>query len=484
MRPIIVGLLTLLFVTFMPVFAENNARIKIVYPKNGAIINASSVFIIGNTTPGASLIINNRTAKVYPNGAFVEVVPLSKGYNSINLKSSKGHADDEVKYIIKVPEESKKNAPVITSESFTTTAAVTKDYAIIRKTPDGDRLTPLPSGTILNITAKIGNNYRFKYSDSIEGWISGSNIQSLSTSPCISENIANSLTAQSDDNYVYLKIPFSQKPPFLIEQNFENQLNLKLFGVSAGFNLFSYEKGSDFVKELSWTQESKNCLNLAIKISSNQFWGYKYYYEGNTLVLRLRKPPYINFSNPLAGKIICVDAGHGGYESGAIGPTEVPEKFINIEIAVKVKKLLGQKGAKVIMTRDFDKFVSLYDRVDIANANNAQIILSIHNNSLPDGKNPYEEHGTSSYYYHNQSLPLAKSLQQSLVEATGFNDLGIFNRSFVLTRPSEALAVLVEVGFMIHPDEYNLLLTPDFRKKSAEGIVKGLENFFLNQTKE
>ena len=334
---------------------------------------------------------------------------------------------------------------------------------------------------MLNITGKIGNSYRFKYSDSMDGWISESDIKILPTENYIPENIISTLNVDSDKNYVYLRLPLTQKIPFLIEQPFENQINLKLFGAKAGIDLFSYDNASDFIRKLKLTQDSSNCLNLAIKINSKQFWGYKYYYEGNTLVLKLRKPPQINSKHPLKGKVICIDAGHGGTELGSVGPTAIPEKLINLEIAENLKKILEKKGAKVIMTRDSDKDVGLDDRVNIANSNEAQVIVSIHNNALPDGKDPYIEHGTSTYYYHSQSLPLAKSIQKSLVPVMGFKNLGVLHSSFVLTRPTEALSVLVEVGFMINPDEYNLLITPEFQKKAAIGISRGLENFFLSQ---
>ncbi|HBG49039.1 MAG TPA: hypothetical protein DDW90_05970 [Cyanobacteria bacterium UBA9971] len=480
MRVIFIGLLTLLFVTLMPVFAEDSVKLEIIYPKNGATINASSTFIVGNTEPDASLIINNQNVKVSSNGAFVQVTGLKKGINNINIKSTKGHAENEITYTINVPEKNQavQSCPL---EPLSLIAETTKDYAVTRTAPAQSRLTPLLSGTMLNITGKIGNSYRFKYSNSMEGWISESDIKILPTENYIPENIISTLNVDSDKNYVYLRLPLTQKIPFLIEQPFENQINLKLFGAKAGIDLFSYDNASDFIRELKLTQDLNNCLNLSIKTNSKQFWGYKYYYEGKTLVLRLRKPPQINSRHPLKGKIICIDAGHGGTELGSVGPTAVPEKLINLEIAEKLRNILEKEGAKVIMTRDSDKDVGLNDRVDTANSNEAQVSVSIHNNALPDGKDPYIEHGTSTYYYHCQSLPLAKSIQQSLVPTMGFKDLGVLYSSFVLTRPTEALSVLVEVGFMINPDEYNLLITPEFQEKAAIGISQGLKNFFLSQ---
>ncbi len=78
------------------------------------------------------------------------------------------------------------------------------------------------------------------------------------------------------------------------------------------------------------------------------------------------------------------------------------------------------------MTRDSDKDVGLNDRINIANSNEAQIIVSIHNNSLPDGRNPYEDHGTSSYYYHPQSLRWQKRFSKALQKQRALRISGFF----------------------------------------------------------
>lgn len=597
MKRIFIGLLTLLFVTFLPAFAEESVKLEIIYPKNGAKINASSFFIVGNTEADATLTINQQKAKVFPNGAFVQMLNLHRGINNINITSKTQHAEKEIKYFIIVPEYEKtiptypvkieessiypnknllmkqdenitvsfkastslkanfsigekiKNIPMTeqTAKNMSTApvygketklssmpvkgiykgfykikpednfdneiiklelnsvnekisvdakgkisticpnfppiiAEVTKDYAVTRNAPNQNRLTPLPQGTMLNLTGKIGNVYRFKYSDNFDGWISENDIKIFPSGDPIPESLVSLLNIDSDKNYMYLRIPLVQKLPFLLEQTSDNQINLKLFGATAGVDLFSYDDSENFIKEFKWVQESKDCLKLVIKTNSIQFWGYKYYYDGDTLVLRLRKPPDVHTYSPLEGKIICIDPGHGGTEAGAVGPTGIPEKLINFGIADKLRKILEAKGAKVIMTRTSDETVGLNDRINIATSNEAQVIISIHNNSLPDGRNPYQEHGTSTYYYHSQSLPFAKIIHQSLIQATGFKDFGLFYSSFVLTRPTEALSILLEVGFMINPEEYNLLITPEFQKKTAAAIALGLENFFLTTT--
>jgi len=600
MKRIFIGLLTLIFVTLfirlLPVFAEQDIKLEIVYPKNGAKTNAATIFFSGNTDPQASLTINNKAAKVWPNGAFVELVPLERGQNTIILRAQKEHAQKELKYTINVakyektlpsfplkieetsiipnknllyrsgdvifasfkgstgrkasfsigekvknitmkeqppknistppafgkttqvsampvggiysgfykikPEDdfnneqikielssgkekisvlSKAKVSTISKNVAPIIAETTKDFAVTRTTPDGSRLTPLPKGTMIAITGKIGDSFRFKYSDSLSGWISEKDVQLMEEGTFLPESFLTLLSLDTEDDYTVIRIPLSQRIPFIIEQNAENKIKLKLYGAKANIDLFSYEKNNDFIGELQWVQDSDDALSLIIRTSQKQFWGYKYCYEGNTLVLKLRNQPSIKADCPLYGKIICLDPGHGGTEAGAIGPTGVPEKQINLEISLKLKKILEAKGAKVIMTRQGDQNVELSERVKIANDADSHILLSIHNNSLPDSRDPYKEHGTSSYYYHSQSLPMTKHLQTALVGSTGFKNFGYFWSSFMLTRPSENLAALLEIGFMINPEEYNQLITAEFQEQVACGIAEGLENFLLSQ---
>ena len=472
------ALLTLLFTAFIPAYAGENLKLQIIYPANGAKINASSAFIVGNTNPEACLTINDRQGKVRPNGAFVEMVSLQEGTNKIGIKASTLTESKEIDYILYVNK--KTSAPAQnTFRPASFAARVKSDYAVTRTAPGKDRLTPLPRGTVIAVTGKIGDSYRFRYSDLREGWISKHDIKHLFKKTSPPNAALTSVNADSDEHYVCIKAALSKKIPFIIDEVSPSEIKLKLYGVISGIDNIPPEKTCGFMKEIRLDRESKDCFSLSIKTACNNFWGYKYYYEGKNLVLRFRKPPETNPLYPLAGKIICLDAGHGGKELGSVGPTAVAEKTVNLAIAKNLKEILEAKGAKVIMTRDSDRYVELYHRVKIANAQNAQIIISIHNNALPDGKNPYEEHGTTAYYYHPQSVPLAESIQDSLVQTLGFKNLGVNHGSFVLTRPTEAPSVLVEVGFMINPDEYSLLITPEFQQKAAMGIAKGLENYLL-----
>src|SRR5207244_1238375 len=108
-------------------------------------------------------------------------------------------------------------------------------------------------------------------------------------------------------------------------------------------------------------------------------------------------------------------------------------------------------------------------------------LLSIHNNALPDGRDPWKARGSSAYWYQVQSMDLARTLKASLIAVLDFPDYGLFYDNLALTRPSNMLACLVEVGFMINPDEYAELITEDTQAKAAAGLANGIEKYILTK---
>ena len=132
------------------------------------------------------------------------------------------------------------------------------------------------------------------------------------------------------------------------------------------------------------------------------------------------------------------------------------------------------------MTRTDDTDIELKARPCIAQKEDALILLSIHANALSDGANPYEKHGTSTYYYNAQAVNLAKILRDTLTKNLGTRDDGVYRYSLVLTRPTMPLSVLIEVAYMINPQEYAMLIDENFQQKAANAITKALETYLLN----
>jgi N-acetylmuramoyl-L-alanine amidase len=134
-------------------------------------------------------------------------------------------------------------------------------------------------------------------------------------------------------------------------------------------------------------------------------------------------------------------------------------------------------GATVIMTRDGPDDLELWPRVALADSVDAELLVSIHNNALPDGVNPFTNNGTSTFFNHPQSVPLARAVQDRLVANLGVRDLGVARGDLALVRPTWYPAILTEGLFMMLPDQESALRTAEGLQRYASGIVDGITTF-------
>ena len=169
---------------------------------------------------------------------------------------------------------------------------------------------------------------------------------------------------------------------------------------------------------------------------------------------------------------ICVDPGHGGPDPGAVGPTGLKEKDVNLAVSKRVADLL-RPIAEVKLTRTKDIAVSLKDRAAIANSFKCDYFISVHTNSFTDRKVGGVE--TWAYAPGGKGEKLARAVQAELVKATGFINRSVkFNSGFAVLRNTRAPAILTETGFISNPAEEKLLKTGAFREKIAMAIAQGV----------
>lgn len=183
-----------------------------------------------------------------------------------------------------------------------------------------------------------------------------------------------------------------------------------------------------------------------------------------------------NFS--LTDMVIVLDAGHGGYDSGAIGPSGLMEKTVNLDIIKRAGALLKTTGAKVLFTRDDDTFIPLDNRPGLANTRQADLFISVHcNSSAARNSNS----GTQVYYKTPQSIMLATAMHQELIKGLELKDGGIRTAGFLVIRKSLMPAVLLEIAFINNTREEELLATPAFRQQAAEAVVNGVRRYAANK---
>ena len=175
---------------------------------------------------------------------------------------------------------------------------------------------------------------------------------------------------------------------------------------------------------------------------------------------------------------ISLDAGHGGTEKGAIGCLGHTEKDINLSLVKNLETELKKRGAKVFLTRDDDIYVGLKDRVEKSNNENSHIFISIHGNALPDGYDPNQHSGTSIYYYYDQARPLAENILKTMVTDLKLCDDKVRQGSLAVVRNTYAPSILIEVAYLINPEDNSKLITPEFQQECAKAIADGIEKYF------
>lgn len=190
----------------------------------------------------------------------------------------------------------------------------------------------------------------------------------------------------------------------------------------------------------------------------------------------------ITGSSTLRGKVIVVDPGHGGSNPGAVG-SGTRETDNNLAVSLKLRDKLVKAGVRVIMTRETDRTVApagsslnqeLAARVNIAEANNADMFISVHSNSNP---NPAIE-GVMTFYPSGKSPKLALAVQDAIIKQSGAADKGTSAATFYVLRNTTMLSVLVEMGFVSNAREARALQDDSYRNKIAQGIFNGVGSFF------
>ena len=216
------------------------------------------------------------------------------------------------------------------------------------------------------------------------------------------------------------------------------------------------------------------------------------------------------------GKIV-IDAGHGGHDTGTIGPNGLMEKDLVLEVALKLGKLLQDRmGAAVVYTRDDDTFIPLETRTAIANKEQADLFISIHANSSSDstarGIETYylnftssadalevaaRENAVSEKSIHElqdlvkkialkekieESREFALDVQKSLysglvVKSPGLHDRGVKKAPFIVLIGANMPSILAEISFVSNPTDERKLKTSEYRQRVAESLYKGIAKY-------
>jgi N-acetylmuramoyl-L-alanine amidase len=315
----------------------------------------------------------------------------------------------------------------------------------------GNIINQVRKGHVYEYIAKKNRWYEIKIDQRKSGWVAGWLVDEVEDNQSPSSPPKENHYEQKQETYVSL---------------IYNSTNLRN-GPSTNHKILGRgHKGERFDiidKEGQWYKVSYN--NKEAYVAS---WIVKEINKGSS-------PATSPSKHTLKGKTIMIDAGHGGRDPGAVGRSGSYEKNLTLDTAFLVKKELERRGAKVLMTRNGDTYISLSIRSYQSKRSKADAFISLHYNSAPSN---VIANGLNSYYYHSKSKNLAKSIQKSMIVHTGLRDRGTKKGNFYVIRENNKPAVLLELGFLSDAREEQTLLTSSYQKRASQGIAEGLIDYF------
>jgi N-acetylmuramoyl-L-alanine amidase len=358
----------------------------------------------------------------------------------------------------------------------TSTVSDTDRSVIGRPLPAGTYKWFLFPGTVVSVTGWSGDFARVRLDSQLEIWVSASEVRYAAPGAPAPRRVATAARLMPSPDWVDFVIPVGARPAFLVEEG-PRELVLTLYDTQISTDLIRYADNDSLVRLAQWEPLASDRGRYTLHLAQPPY-GYLVMWDKDrsALVLRVRRPPVVNADAPLKGMLIAVDPGHPPI--GATGPTGLYEPVPTLAIGLEVKRRLEAAGANVYLTRSTADPVPLNDRPVMARRANANALVSIHLNALPDGVNPFISNGTGAYYFQPQSIALARALQAGMVAHMGLKNLGINYDNLALARPTWMPAVLCEGAFLMLPEQEWALRTPEFQAAYAQGVVDGLTNYF------
>jgi N-acetylmuramoyl-L-alanine amidase len=497
-------------------------QITVAYPKPEQLLTVrDSNFIFGSVGTGdAALSINGVPVPVWPNGAFMGWLPVPPdSAQRYELRASSGAERARLILPVKVPplpDTTHKEKPLgdtlqpvtppdtlipvpanvfVTLGAPTSTVDDTDLVTIARPAPGNGQEYKwfLFPGTVVKVTGAMkasGDDFVHIQLDSIQdAWVLRSelrpqNISVVAPGGFVGDSVApphkiGAVRIEPTPEWIDIVIPMTgPPPPYLVEET-DRTLSLLLYGVTGAPVVSMMAEPIDpYFNSISSSTPEQSRVRYTINLNRAPY-GYLALWQNGTLTFRVRRPPRIaDPAAPLRGLTITVDPGHP--PAGATGPTGLYEGDAVLQVGLKVRDLLTQRGVNVVITRTGPEAVDLGLRPIISRRANANAFVSIHLNAFPDGVNPFVNNGSLTLYFWPHSIPLGMATQAVLLAELGLRDNGTKFQNLAVARGTWMPSILTEGAFVIMPDQEAALRTPTYQEAYATAIVRGLESYFAS----
>jgi N-acetylmuramoyl-L-alanine amidase len=370
--------------------------------------------------------------------------------------------------------------PVVVLDDDTARSGTTDSLSVGKAVPGGTYQWFFPTGTTAAVSGALNGEVRLALSRSSAAWVNATDVHPLPPGTPPPGGAVGSVRLVPESGWVTLRVPLPARLPYRVEEG-DRSLTLRIYGGASDVNWMQYGGTDPLVTRMSYRQESADELTITLELS-RRVWGYRSRFDGRDLLLDVRRPPRIDPLHPLRGRTVILDPGHPPL--GATGPTRLSEPVAVLAVALKARQLLERAGATVLLTRGDAAPVDLYPRTRFAERHNADVLVSIHANALPDGVNPFVNNGTSVYYFQPRSADLARALDRALVRRLGVRDLGMGRGDYALVRPTWMPAALTEGLFIMLPEQERQLRSEPGQWAYARAVAEGIEAFLGERARE
>ncbi|RYY48668.1 MAG: N-acetylmuramoyl-L-alanine amidase [Chitinophagaceae bacterium] len=414
---------------------------------------------IGNSLPG----IYKGEYVVQPADSFNSIripVTLSKDGQTIQKES---------KYQFSVM------SPLASDVAVTKGRLAHLEYGLGEDRLGGAKIGYLDSAVLLKIVGKSGGDYKLQLAPSLTAYIPEDLVTLLPKGSPGPQSLTGAWSVYGDEKYDYVTVSLNAKLPYQSFQETDpSRIIVDIYGATNNTNWISQLQSAKEVEKVDYEQLSDEIFRVKIKLKHKQHWGHQLYYRGNTLVIKIKQQPT---DLSLSKLTIAVDAGHGGSNTGAGGPTGSSEKQLALAVSLKLQRALIAEGAKVIMTRTTEKFVDNKERILFYRDSVPDLLISVHLNSSSD---PIRAGGTSTHYRYVGFQKLSELINKRMQEL-GLKQYGVVGSfNFMLNSPTEYPNCLVETLFLSNPAEEAMMLDENFQEQMAQKILMGIKDFLTD----
>lgn len=363
-------------------------------------------------------------------------------------------------------------------------ARTTADFASYLLEPTGwSRWGNFVRGTPAPFFEMRGDRIHVDFDHGRRGWLelSAVDIPSAPT-PFLLPRIEGRLDFEADRQTLRLTMPRQAEPiAFTFEQQALNRMRMDLIGAST-LKLAGRPRTYGPISVDRWTSGSMGQAPSFDFSLGRPLWGFGSETDSDgefSLFVRAApRLPDATRERPLAGLRIMLDAGHGGRDPGAFGPSGLAEADVNLVEAAWLEKALAAMGAEILQIRRADEYVELDRRVTEALEFDPDLFISLHHNSVPYHEDPTADRGPIAFYHYEHSRPLAEAIESRLIGLWTNIEPRVKPQNFRVNRNIGACpSVLIETAYLSNPqDEIRLRRTESIRR-NAEAIAAGVADY-------